>query len=81
MLRPYQKVTLKYIGQELNLSFTEVELLLIDLISSKKLKALLDQPEGLIILDSSHSASNQEPLLKWMNSLEVLGKDLLDQYC
>lgn len=81
MLRPYQKVTLKYIGQELNLSFTEVELLLIDLISSKKLKALLDQPEGLLILDSNNSASNQEPLLKWMNSLEGLGKDLVDQYC
>jgi COP9 signalosome complex subunit 2 len=81
MLRPYRRVTLKYIGQELNLSLKEVEFLLIDLISSKKLVALLDQPEGLLLLEGNQGSVNQEPLLKWMNAIENLGKDLVDQYC
>jgi hypothetical protein len=81
MLRPYQKVTLKYIGQELSLTLPEVELLLIDLICSKKIKALLDQPEGLLLLETQTSSPNSEPLLKWMNALESLGTDLIEQYC
>lgn len=81
MLRPYRRVTLKYIGQELNLSLKEVEFLLIDLISSKKLVALLNQPEGLLLLEGNQGSVNQEPLLKWMNAIENLGKDLVDQYC
>ncbi len=81
MLRPYQRVTLKYIGQELNLSQTEVEILLIDLISSNKLKALLDQPQGLLLLENNQTSVVQEPILQWMNAIEILGKNMVDQYC
>lgn len=81
MLRPYQRVTLKYIGQELNLSQTEVEILLIDLISSNKLKALLDQPEGLLLLENNQISAVQEPILQWMNAIEIMGKNIIDQYC
>lgn len=81
MLRPYQRVTLKYIGQELNLSQTEVEILLIDLISSNKLKALLDQPQGLLLLENNQISAVQEPILQWMNTIEMLGKNMVDQYC
>ena len=81
MLRPYQRVTLKYIGQELNLSQTEVEILLIDLISSNKLKALLDQPQGLLLLENNQISAVQEPILQWMNAIEIMGKNIIDQYC
>ncbi len=87
MVRPYSKVTLSYLGQELNLNTQEVESLLIDLISSKKLAGLINQPEGFLIMQNSNNNNNSSkvesnirvaPLLKWISALEGLGSELVD---
>lgn len=80
MVKPYQKITLKYLGQELNLTNAEVESLLIDLISARKLQGLIDQPEGMLILDNYRSFSSQDPLQRWTNSLLMLSNELVEQY-
>lgn len=78
-MRPYQKVSLKYIGHELSLTIPEVELLIVDLISNQRIDALLNQPEGM--LETKRAETAQDPLIKWMSALDSLGSELVEQYC
>jgi COP9 signalosome complex subunit 2 len=81
MVRPYQKISLNYLGKELRLSVEDVESMLIDLITTGKLNALINQPQRMLILESRNSINTQAPLLKWIDALEALGNEVVEQYC
>jgi len=50
MTRPYQKVTLSFLAEELSLSVTDVESLLVDMILDDRLAAHIDQIKGYVTL-------------------------------
>lgn len=81
LVKPYQKVTLKFLSKELSLSIEEVEALLVDLILAEKLKAGIDQPNGHLILESkniSQTDKHESVLLNLVENLANLNQTLLD---
>lgn len=50
LVKPYERVRLGFIADELSLSIEQVEDLLVDLIRESKLSALIDKPNGWLIV-------------------------------
>ena len=70
--RPYQKVTLKYLGQELSLDADEVEGLLVDMILDERISARIDQIHGYVQLGGdreSVESKKLKSLAKWADTL------------
>ena len=57
MVRPYAKVTLTFLADELCLTVPQIESLLIDLIVTEQLQATIDAVHGHVLLHS-HNNSN-----------------------
>mmetsp|Transcript_18201 Transcript_18201/g.18258 ORF Transcript_18201/g.18258 Transcript_18201/m.18258 type:complete len:453 (+) Transcript_18201:134-1492(+) len=78
--RPYSKVTLKFLGQELSLTEDEVESLLVDMILDERLSARVDQIHGYVLLggDRESVASKKlKSLAKWADTLSHASDSLL----
>eukprot|EP01035_Chromulina_nebulosa_P019861 gene19861-25812_t len=82
LTKPYQKVTLKYLGKELNLNENEVELLLVDLILDERLSASIDQTNGYVILTKNNLLlnSNENKLLRVINNWTEALNEITESY-
>lgn len=77
LVRPYERVSLDFIAQELLLSVDDIEKLVVDMIVNDKLKGSIDQLRGYIVLankNNSNAASNAklESLARWATALEKI---------
>lgn len=80
LVKPYKKVTIQYLGEELQLPQSEIESLLVDLVIDNKLDGLINQPEGYLAMNSRDQSTKRNPLSRWMDSLTAIGNELVDQY-
>jgi COP9 signalosome complex subunit 2 len=72
MTRPYTKVTLKFLADELSMKVEDVESLLVDMILEKRLVAHIDQIKGFVTLESNRNSSESktlQALAKWNEAL------------
>ncbi|RYH12611.1 hypothetical protein EON65_37785 [archaeon] len=74
LVRPYERVRLGFIADELSLSAEQVEDLLVDLIRESKLSALIDKPNGWLIVLQKVEKSEQR---KVEELLELSAENLL----
>ena len=91
LIRPYQKVHINYLANELLISNDDVENLLIDLILDHKLKnAYIDQIKNHLIIEKSNiniitNNSNNPPdhifklLSKWADTLIIINESFGDK--
>jgi COP9 signalosome complex subunit 2 len=79
LVRPYQRVTLSFLAQELSLNDTQLESLLVDLIRNGKLTGLIDEPQGWLILTrpNSHTSDVQNELQRWTENLSQLQDQIM----
>lgn len=62
LVRPYQKVTLLFLANELSLSIPQIEHLLMDLIITEQIYGTIDQPQGYLLLShQNHPAVSSAP--------------------
>lgn len=71
LAKPYRKVRIARLAQDINISEKEVESLAIELIHDGKLQAKIDQYNGILILDDArqHVASTEEAVSEWASQL------------
>ena len=70
LVRPYHKVTLQFLGNELSLSDSEIESLLVDMILDNRINAQIDQTTDYVIIKNNNSNNERhEALIKWADSL------------
>jgi COP9 signalosome complex subunit 2 len=72
LTKPYRKVTLSFLAQELSLTEPEVESMLVDLIGDDRVSATIDQIAGYVIIGgerSSASAKTLQAIGKWAEIL------------
>lgn len=80
-MKPYQRVTLKFLAKELSLTETEVEKLLVDLIIDDKIKATIDQPNGYLLLENRNPSladSRYAANLRLIDTLNAVSESLLE---
>jgi hypothetical protein len=83
LVRPYKRVTLAFLAEELVLEVNEVESLLVDLIVLHGLNASLDKINNVLILKHSNSPSGsgsdreavQQATLQYVDTLRKLTTD------
>lgn len=73
MTRPYQKVTLKFLADELSLSITDVESLLVDMILDERLSAHIDQIKGFVALGDNRESIEMKTLQSLSKWADILG--------
>ena len=81
LVKPYQRVTLRFLAKELSLTELEVEKLLVDLIVDGKLAGTIDQPNGYVLLDNKNLSTFDSRCLanlRLINSLTTLSEGLLE---
>jgi len=79
LTRPYQKVTLEFLGKELTLSVLEVEKLLVDMILDQKMSARIDQINGYLVLGGDSSTvegKKMQAITKWANTIATISDSL-----
>jgi COP9 signalosome complex subunit 2 len=74
MTRPYQKVTLAFLAEELSLSVPDVESLLVDMILDDRLSAQIDQIRGYVTLTGKGRASVDDRQTMESKTLHALGR-------
>lgn len=80
LVRPYQRVTLGYLAQELALADKQVEALVVDLIREDKLAGLIDQTKGWLVLTAKEQSGNEGlelALQHWSSNLLAMQDHLL----
>jgi COP9 signalosome complex subunit 2 len=55
IVKPYKKLTLQFIAQQLSMTDADAEMLLVDMILDNRLCAYIDQVNGILTLESSSS--------------------------
>ena len=79
LVKPYQRITLAFIADGLNITEPEVEAVLVELILDRRLSGRIDQKRGFLELQDSKktaTSSKYEAIGKWANALEALSKNL-----
>lgn len=86
MTRPYTKVTMSFLAEELSLSIADVESLLVDMILDQRLSAQIDQIRGFVTLtgkgvgtcDDRESMENKtlQALSRWADTLSSMTANL-----
>jgi len=79
LVRPYKKITLKFISQELKMTVEDVEQLIINMILDQRLQGKIDQLEGFLFLGEhkvSAAAKKFDALQRWTDSINVLKTSL-----
>lgn len=74
MTRPYQKVTLAFLAEELSLSVPDVESLLVDMILDDRLSAQIDQIRGYVTLMGKGRASVDDRQTMESKTLHALSR-------
>ncbi len=72
-MKPFRRVTLSFLAEELSLGVDEVESLLVSLILDDKLSAHIDQLQGIVVMNSTSLSvedSKYNALTKWTRALE-----------
>lgn len=72
LTRPYQRVTLSFLGHELSLTVAEVESLLVDMILDERLAARIDQIRGDVLLGGDRESVAQKKmkaLARWADTV------------
>ncbi|KAI8911776.1 PCI domain-containing protein [Gorgonomyces haynaldii] len=78
LLKPYTRIELDYISQELNISIPEVEELLVLLILDEKISGKIDQVQHIVALDRETSDQTRYAALqKWTLAIENLTNNIL----
>lgn len=81
LVKPYRKITLKFLAKELSLTIVEVEKLLVDLIVEEKLVASIDQLNGYLILENKITSIDDQrhvANLRFIETLNNLSDNLLE---
>ena len=73
LTRPYQKVTLKFLADELSLSVEDVESLLVDMILDDRVVAYIDQIKGFVTLGKGRESVETKTLISLSNWADILG--------
>merc|ERR1711862_506997 len=79
LLRPYTRVTISFISQELNVDENEAEQLLVTLILDEKIKGKIDQINRLFVVDKNPSSDNAlryDALTEWSAQLHSLNRSV-----
>lgn len=79
LLRPYKRIRIEFVAQELKLEVMAVELLLVDMIMDKRIDGKIDQIQGFLLLSgdqTSVSSKKYDALEKWCTTLESLTNNL-----
>jgi COP9 signalosome complex subunit 2 len=79
LVRPYRRIRISFVADELRLSTEEVELLLVDMILDKRIYGKIDQINGFLLLggeSNSITSKKYEALDKWTATLESLASNL-----
>lgn len=82
LVKPYQRVTLAFLAQELELSEKDVEGLVVDLIRDDKLPGLIDQTENWLALKPLNASpvieeSFDNALQYWSANLQAVQKSIM----
>jgi len=73
--KPYVKVKLDFLAQELNVDISEIRSLLSELILEEKIKGQIDQLNGFLELSAAEQKSSQKH-----RAMEVWGRTLLEMH-
>lgn len=73
LTRPYRKVTLQFLADELSLTVEEVESLLVDMILDERLAAHIDQIKGFVILGDDRGTVEVKTLQSLAKWADILG--------
>ena len=83
LTRPYQKVKLEYLAQELRMSVVELEGMLQDVIGKGELNGEIDQVNGCLVLSSGGQETAADKKVKamiaWAEALQPLMQELPDR--
>jgi len=82
LIKPYTRIRIGFLAQELNIKATEVESLLVDLILDNKIVGKIDQVNQLLSLESSTIASSfkkYRSMNKWSEQLSTIHNNLLSR--
>ncbi|ORZ01183.1 PCI domain-domain-containing protein [Syncephalastrum racemosum] len=78
LIKPYTRIKLSFIAQQLNITVEEVEDLLVVLILDDKISGRIDQVKGRLELEQrSTDAMKYETMDKWSTNVETLAKTVL----
>jgi COP9 signalosome complex subunit 2 len=73
LIRPYTRIHIPFISQELNIDTEEVEALLVSCILDKAIHGRIDQARQILLLDQkSQGAASYAALDKWTTQLQSL---------
>ena len=81
-MRPYSRVTLKFLAQELDLSEPDVETLLVDMIMDMRIQAQIDQITGVVtIIRPKNSGSDDimNTLGDWADTLSTVTENFVNR--
>ena len=73
LTRPYRKVTLQFLADELSLTVEDVESLLVDMILDERLAAHIDQIKGFVILGDDRGTVEVKTLQSLAKWADILG--------
>lgn len=73
LTRPYQKVTLKFLAEELSLTVEYVESLLVDMILDERVAAHIDQIKGYVTLGRDRESVEIKTLKSLSKWADILG--------
>lgn len=79
LVKPYHRIRLAFVSKELKLESSEVELLLVDMITEKRIPGKIDQIGGLLILEGEQNAGNSkkyDAISQWTATLQSLSANL-----
>mmetsp|Transcript_65473 Transcript_65473/g.116514 ORF Transcript_65473/g.116514 Transcript_65473/m.116514 type:complete len:452 (-) Transcript_65473:25-1380(-) len=75
--KPYTRIRIPFISQELNILDHEVEALLVGLILDNRLEGCIDQVQQLVLLgDASKQGTRYQALQKWSAQINVIHSNL-----
>ena len=79
LVRPYRRIRVALVANELKLSVDDVELLLVELILDKRIFGKIDQINGFLLLNgesNSIASKKYDAIDKWTATLESLSTNL-----
>ena len=79
LVRPYRRIRVSFVANELKLNQAEVELLLVELILDKRIFGKIDQINGFLLLSgesNSIASKKYDAIDKWTTTLEALSVNL-----
>ena len=80
LIKPYTRIRLSFISDELNIDETEVESLLTALVLDEAVRGRIDQVHGVLLLDpQSEDAAKYANLRNWTNRISSLHHNLAAQ--